>query len=657
MAKTPTKRSSAHRPQPDPAQIKAIERLLGTEDYPHAIARARALVARYPDHGGANRLLVDALYQGEGRAAATLAAYQWAERRPNSLAAAEALFQLAVEGRYFLLALRVESRMQQLGVITGDGPRTDEMIDELLEQPDGSRATREEQERFEIGKVHLEAHDFVGAARVLEGVDTTPARNNRALALFHLDRADAALTAFLDAWARDPDNLFALSFALQLRLYRGDETGARGLAVPLAQAHARRAEDAQAQVAALLLLQENQAAWKAFERTSRADWTAEQTGLLEALRLLQGAGAASRLGRREQAKTLWEQALKQSPGLPAATANLAALKADGKPPTYPMIFDLGVVLPVAWVNGIVTSKTTPKTLESHLSALTATDGYLDAIYRGGDDRVRSIVGLLLRHRLKFPHPVSATADPSARHAPLILRELARLPIGTKEEHLGFFTALREHNLLGTDEIIEYWDGTSLQRIQMLATQIDREPGPIDLPDDLRPVLEQALKLLLEGRIEAAEACLNTILERVPEHPIALGNLAGIRSGQGRYQEVEAILRRIIAAHPDYLFARCNLAAIEIEAGHLDAAKALLDGLVQRPRLHVQEAFSLYSVMAMLNQASGQGASADGLIATLERLVENELDERMLANAKARVAQVTAKKRRTTGFRSFFGLKD
>jgi tetratricopeptide (TPR) repeat protein len=657
VAKTPTKRSSAQRPQPDPAQIKAIERLLGTEDYPHAIARARALVARYPDHSGANRLLVDALYQGEGRAAATLAAYQWAERRPNSLAAHEALFQLAVEGRYFLLALRVESRMQQLGVITGDGPRTGEMIDELLEQPDGSRATREEQERFEIGKVHLEAHDFVGAARVLEGVDTTPARNNRALALFHLDRADAALTAFLDAWAHDRDNLFALSFALQLRLYRGDETGARGLAVPLAQAHARRAEDAQAQVAALLLLQENQAAWEAFERTSRADWTADQTGILEALRLLQGAGAASRLGRHKQARTLWEQALKQSPGLPAATANLAALKADGKPPTYPMIFDLGVVLPVAWVNGITTSGTTPLTVESRLSALTATDGYLDAIYRGGDDRVRMIAGLLLRHRLKFPHQASSTADPAARHAPLILRELARLPIGTKEERIGFFSALREHNLLGTDEIVQYWDGTSLQQIQMLATQIDREPGPIDLPDDLRPVLEQALSLLLGGRIEAAEACLNTILERVPEHPIALGNLAGIRSGQGRYQEVEAILRRIVAAHPDYLFARCNLAAIEIEAGHLDAAKALLDGLMQRPRLHVQEAFSLYSVMAMLNQVSGQGASADGLIATLERLVENELDERMLANAKARVAQVTAKKRRTTGFRSFFGLKD
>jgi len=510
-------------------------------------------------------------------------------------------------------------------------------------------------ERFEIGKVHLEAHDFVGAARVLEGVDTTPARNNRALALFHLDRADAALTAFLDAWARDPDNLFALSVALQLRLYRGDETGARGLTVPLAQAHARRAEDAQAQVAALLLLQENQAAWEAFERTSRADWTAEQTGILEALRLLQGAGAASRLGRREQAKTLWEQALKQSPGLPAATANLAALKADGKPPTYPMIFDLGVVLPVAWVNAV--TKTAPKTLESHLNALTAADGYLQAIYLGGDDRVRTIASLLLEHRLKFPHQVSSTADPIARRAPLILRELACLPIGTKEERIGFFSALREHNLLGADEIVQYWDGTSLQRIQMLATQIDREPGPIDLPDDLRPVLEQALSLLLGGRIDAAEACFNTILERVPEHPIALGNLAGIRSGQGRDQEVEAILRRIIAAHPDYLFARCNLAAIEIEAGHLDAAKALLDGLMQRPRLHVQEAFSLYSVMAMLNQASGQGASADGLIATLERLVENEQDERMLANAKARVAQVTAKKRRTTGFRSFFGMKD
>jgi len=38
---------------------------------------------------------------------------------------------------------------------------------------------------FDIGKLHLEAQDFAGTLRWLEGVDIPPARNNRALALFH----------------------------------------------------------------------------------------------------------------------------------------------------------------------------------------------------------------------------------------------------------------------------------------------------------------------------------------------------------------------------------------------------------------------------------------------------------------------------------------
>ncbi len=202
-------------------------------------------------------------------------------------------------------------------------------------QPDGSRATREEQERFDIGKLHLEAHDFAGAVRALDGVAITPARNNRALALFHLGRIEEALTGFLDAWQQDAGNLFALGWALRLRLYLGDETGARGLAVPLAQAQARRAEDAYGQISALLLIQENQAAWDAFERSGKTDWVADETGFLGAERLQLGACAASRLGRGDQA----EDAVDESPGEPTrgrSPSSITSLPWSGtgrRPPT------------------------------------------------------------------------------------------------------------------------------------------------------------------------------------------------------------------------------------------------------------------------------------------------------------------------------------
>ena len=97
-------------------------------------------------------------------------------------------------------------------------------------------------------------------------------------------------------------------------------------------------------------------------------------------------------------------------------------------------------------------------------------------------------------------------------------------------------------------------------------------------------------------------------------------------------------------HPDYLFARCNLASILIEEGALDEAQGLLAGLGQRPRLHIQEAFALYGVTAMLHRARGEDAAADALIASLERMTEDEHDKRMLATAKRRVERVTARGR-------------
>ena len=44
---------------------------------------------------------------------------------------------------------------------------------------------------------------------------------------------------------------------------------------------------------------------------------------------------------------------------------------------------------------------------------------------------------------------------------------------------------------------------------------------------------------------------------------------------------------------------------------------------------------------MLNRARGQDKAADALIAKLEQITEDEDDEHLLAQAKARVARATA----------------
>ena len=300
MAKTPAKRKPTQGPQPDPVQIRALERLLDTRHYSKAIDRARALVARFPGHGGAERLLVEALTLGQGQAAAALAAYQWAQRRPNSLPAQDTLLRLAIQGGYFFLADQVAARVRDLGDLTPGFPLAATAPADLLLQPDGSIGTAQDQARFDIGKLHLDAGDFSGAVRALEGVSITPARNNRGLGLFHLGLAEAALDVFLDAWQADPGNLLGLSLALQMRLWRGDRDGAQGLAVPLAQTPARRLEDAQAQVLGLLLLGEDRAAWDAFKRSGGADWAGPATGHLKATWLHLGPAPPAALGSVER---------------------------------------------------------------------------------------------------------------------------------------------------------------------------------------------------------------------------------------------------------------------------------------------------------------------------------------------------------------------
>ncbi|EGV19703.1 hypothetical protein [Thiocapsa marina] len=86
MPKKPSK-TKPGRPQPEAAQRKAIERLIEAGEYTKAVQQLKPPVHRCPDHGGLRRLLVEALERSKGIRAAGLAAFEWAERRPNSVQA------------------------------------------------------------------------------------------------------------------------------------------------------------------------------------------------------------------------------------------------------------------------------------------------------------------------------------------------------------------------------------------------------------------------------------------------------------------------------------------------------------------------------------------------------------------------------------------
>jgi tetratricopeptide (TPR) repeat protein len=622
VAKRLAKKKSPTKTQPEPAQIKAIERLMENEDYAEAVRRIRALLARFPDHGGLHRTLVGALEAVEDHQAAALAAHTWAECRPNSLPAQEALLHFASARGHLMLGERIAAQVRALGGETPGYPLDPELKAAMLSDTDGQRVSAEVMERFDIGKLHLEGRDFAGALRWLEDLDVPPARNNAALAHFHLGQIDQALEAFLANWRRYPDNLFALGQAARLRLYRGDGDGARDLGATLAAAQAGRPEDALVQVETLVFLGEDRPAWDAFERAVASEWFALGDGPTRSRLRHFGACAAARLGRSDEATRWWQAARAADRNYQLPASNLDAGVRTGEAPPFPAVMEIHEALPFTWITAARTSKADEDSV-ALVDGLSASNAYLKALYLASEESTRKLVGLALRRR-------AGGGDATAAG---LLRELARLPAGTADERFGFLTFLQTIGLIGRAETVTWWDGEALHEVRVFGSEIHREPAESDLPPDLLDLLDEGVEHFNQGRLDKTEACLQAILTRVPDHPVTLGNLAALRSRQGRDGEATALLRAVVAKHPDYLFARCNLANGLIFEGKLEEAAELLKGLGDRERLHVQHAFALYGAHALLHHARGEKEAAERILRSLEAMVAEPEDARRMAQIR------------------------
>lgn len=623
MTKKTTKKPTRTEPRPAPAQLKAIERLLEQDKHQDAVQRIKPLLRQFPKEGSLHRALVEAFEAAENPRVAALAAFAWVEARPKSVPAQTALFELADQLGHVMLAERAARALRALGIDTPGYPIGPAHKAAILTLPDSSRASEEAIERFDIGKLHLDGSDFRGAARWLEGLELLPARNNYALALFHLELIDEALAAFMAGWQADPDNLFALGNAVQLRLYRGDDDGAHGLCTPLAGATARRLEDALAQLNALLLLRNDAEAWEAFGRISQTDWFADTDGLRGAALCHFGACAAARLGRGDDAVRLWKQASTMDPTLKPASANLNLCEHDQAPPPFPIVLEMHEALPIPWTNRLSRNEDNNTAL---MDALTASNAYLEAAYLCGDAGLRMLVRFILKHRVE-----RADAD-----AARLLRGFVRLPVGSSKERFDLLHDLRARGQIPRGETVEFWDRGELTQIKLFDTEFTRERKPIDLPADLAALLDESNVLFKQGQADAAEQRLNRILQRVPTHAIARGNLAAVRTLQGRHAEAMQLLRNLVADHPDYLLARCNLAQMLIEQGATDDAHALLVGLIEREQLHIQEAFALYGALARVHQAKGETDAVQTLLSHLQSMIEDEDDERRFRQLKRAV---------------------
>jgi tetratricopeptide (TPR) repeat protein len=617
---------------PTSGQLRAIDRLLDAGDDGEALARLRRLAVSYPRHGGIRGRLTEAAEKAQGTGVAAAAALDWCEVSPNSVNALGAAIGYCLDLGRPALADHLAFRLRELGGETPGLPLEEAIWEAICRQPDGSLIGRQQLISFDRGLTYLEGGAYRQALDALAGNPFIPARNNYALALFHSGDAEAALAHFLDSLAGSPENLYALAWVFQLRLFLGDGQGAAEEVEALARAVPQRLYDALAQVSALLLMGKDREAWAAFEKGRRQDWF-EETSPGERARLLHlGASAAARRGREKMADKLWHEALKLAPDLAEARENRAELRRKPAERRGVWVHGFDQLIPMSWLEQARSfSPRSAAAAEGRLGALFApvSDSYLRGLYTVSDGVAQRLSRLLLLER-------AAEGDAQAAG---ILREMLTLPRGLMDDRMEILMGLTKAGLIGTGEAIEVWDGERLTSAVSVRQRIDRGPSDSGLPAAWDAKLEEAIHAFRRKDMETAEGLLKALVERFPTHPTALGNLAAVHSARGEGEQAEVLLRRSVEADPDYLFGRCNLARLLLLRGDTEEAEALLDGLERRETLHVQEAFALYGTQAMLYKAKGDGQAAERSLRALEEMVEYEDEQREYENLRGLVERV------------------
>jgi tetratricopeptide (TPR) repeat protein len=315
------------------------------------------------------------------------------------------------------------------------------------------------------------------------------------------------------------------------------------------------------------------------------------------------AVASLRLGREEDARRLWEQALSVSPSLSVAQANLDDLARPVEERAGPWAFSVENWVPERAMLDLI--------------------GHVERIGQGSsqDALERQARAFLRRHPEMVPLvPILFDrGDPAARtfafalagmaHTPEMqaaVRDFALSRRGPDALRMQALQQSREEGLL--PETARVWIKGEWRDLELRGYEIHDESLHSHSPEVARLVIEAVL-LLQDRQAKAAEELLLQALVLEPDAPDIMNNLATAYGQQQRGREARLILERLHAQHPDYLFAAANLASMAARDGRIPEARALLEPFQSRTRLHRTEFASLSSAQIELALAEGDPESA------------------------------------------------
>lgn len=621
--------------------LSEVEALVRDKQWPQALQRLEALDRRYPHQAEVLATLANVCYELQD-----IRRYQHACERLLRIDPDNADAALGLAGSYLrnvrpALALRAfrhfldrwpdHVRADEVRkTLATLGPQMDGVLADLgLSGEDGLEFAvlhEEVQSLMEQGK-------YPQARKVAERLlhvkpEFAPTLNNLSQIHFAESRLDRAIAAAQQVLAFDPDNYHALSNLTRFLCLSGRLDEARQWADRLKAVEA----DADAgdvwikKAEALSFLGDDQGVLDAFSGAERTGHL--KSPLAKPLLYHLAAVAALRLGREDEARSHWREALKRSPGLDLAQANLDDLRQPVGKRHAPWAFPLPY-----WV-----TQQAIRDMAAHLTP---------AVRHKRDQAVTQAARRYLRQHPEVAALVPLLLDRGDSHA----REFA-LRIALMSETPEMLAALRDFALSqrGPDDLrhqaaraaseagllpsgpTRMWIQGEWREILLMEFELHDEPVVEHKPKTERWIID-AVEALGQGDGERAERLLKRALEIEPDAPDLLNNLAFAYGLQGRAQEAQALVQQVHQRHPDYAFARIGLARQCISRRQLDEARTLLEPLLSRKRFNFKEFSAFCHAQVELFSAEGK---PEGVRAWLDLWAGVDPDNPHIADWRRRI---------------------
>jgi predicted Zn-dependent protease len=456
-------------------------------------------------------------------------------------------------------------------------------------------------------QVHLERGENAQARRTAEQLlrvrpEFAPALNNTAEAYSREGDYEQALAAARRVLAFDPNNIHALANLARYLCLAARQAEAAEAAGRLRAVTPANPEGWLKVAEALSCLGDDAGVLEATAAAQRSgnSWDSEGAAFLEHL-----AGvAAYRQGREADARRHWKQALRHQPDDPLAQANLDDLRQPAGQRHAAWPFDLGywvaerVVLKLVTRLGHEAERQDEQGLRQKVREVLREHpnltGLIPVLLDRGDPLGRTMALNL----------AMGAETPALQAA---LRDFALGQRGPDDQRLQAGQVAADAGLIPAGPL-RMWAQGEWRDVLMLSFELQDTPSGAH-PPEVANLATEAYDLLQARDGVGAERLFLRALEKAPDAPDLLNNLALAYQVQKRWDEAEALVRRAHARHPDYWFGRVGMARLATEAGRLDEASSLLEPLLRRRRVHLSEFVALAMAQIDLLLARGEKEGA------------------------------------------------